>query len=904
MGKYDVKYIVVGLILSLLASGCSTRRNTPGTRAWHELNTRYNIYFNAETDYNETLESVFENYRDNYQAWLPMYPNSAVSNDTVIKMPGGPFDQVVEKMTKAIREHSITVKPRRDPSRPNTQEYRDWLRQEEYNPFIDRAWLLMGKAHLQNRDYTEAVSVLAHTVQRFAHDIDVVSEAEIWMMRAYAEMGWFAEAEILATALKLRKLPVELGERFTEFYAFLLLKQKSYREALPFLEQAIRNEKNRKQRRRLTFLVGQIYAYLGDSEHAYNAFEQLAGWDTPYEELINARIAQARLATGGRAVDALLKMAEKKRNSAFLGQIHAAIGAVHLSQNNLDKAIESFLIAEKESMGDAAEKAQIEVALGDIYFSRNAFVQAESRYSQALGKLPEQHESYLRVKFRADLLGELVPHLAAVAVWDSIRQQPVTQEIREMAADKAEAALFRIGDIAAGRLGNIDYAVEAYSRLLSEFPESTRRREIYSRLLLIFLMRGDQEMARNFKEKIVSEFPESEYALAMEDPDYDYVIRNYAKVQDSLYQDTYLAYREGRTETVQRNFERAKRLFFNGHLMPKFTLLSALSRGQSGDLEESTALLQELAQKQPESGEGAYARQIVTGLSEGRAMVATALPFTEIEQRPSPVMINSQADSVYFDSNKDLTHSLLLLSPSIPSRRDELLFAVSDFNFSNFQVRTFRSDFTSLPPYDALQVKPFQSFAEAGRYLAMLAADTVFRQNITAGIVPLIISDQNLAALQSGKPLAAYLDFFRDQLDDLPGDSLGSIEPISVEWKSVETEKNVPLNPVTTDLRDSDERLSAEQLRAVLEAKEKEALGQVDKRVSKGERERLLKERERLRKKEIKEREKELKLRLKAREEALKQLERERRQKLKMEERLRKEKQLERERILKQQKRK
>ena len=45
---------------------------------------------------------------------------------------------------------------------PNTQEYRDWLRQEEYNPFIDRAWLLMGKAHLQNRDYIEAVSVLAH----------------------------------------------------------------------------------------------------------------------------------------------------------------------------------------------------------------------------------------------------------------------------------------------------------------------------------------------------------------------------------------------------------------------------------------------------------------------------------------------------------------------------------------------------------------------------------------------------------------------------------------------------------------------------------------------------------------------------------------------------------------------
>ena len=64
---------------------------------------------------------------------------------------------------------------------------------------------------------------------------------------------------------------------------FYFLKQKSYREALPFLEQAIRNEEP-ETTSQAYFLVGQIYAYLGDGEHAYNAFEQLAGWDTPYEE--------------------------------------------------------------------------------------------------------------------------------------------------------------------------------------------------------------------------------------------------------------------------------------------------------------------------------------------------------------------------------------------------------------------------------------------------------------------------------------------------------------------------------------------------------------------------------------------------------------------------------------------
>jgi hypothetical protein len=43
-------------------------------------------------------------------------------------------------------------------------------------------------------------------------------------------------------------------------------------------------------------------------------------------------------------------MAEKKRNSAFLGQIHAAIGAgPFVAITILDKAIESFLIAERKA---------------------------------------------------------------------------------------------------------------------------------------------------------------------------------------------------------------------------------------------------------------------------------------------------------------------------------------------------------------------------------------------------------------------------------------------------------------------------------------------------------------------------------------------------------------------------
>lgn len=894
------------MFIVLLCTGCSTKRNTPATRAWHELTTRYNIYFNAEEAYNEALKSITESHIDNYQTWLPMYPNSADPNDTVVKQPGGPFDRVVEKMTTAIQEHSITAKPRRDPAQPNTQEYRDWLRQNEFNPFIDRAWLLMGKAHVQNKDYTEAISVLSYTVRLFAYDIDVVSEAQIWMMRAYTEMGWFSDAEGLALTLQVRRLPKDLHDKFTEFYAFLLIRQEKYRDALPFLIQTVKSEKSGIQKRRLQFLLGQVYAHLGERENAYNAFEQIKKLSTPYDEVFNALVAQSQVATGdGEIIGELQKMAENKKNSTYLDRIYAAIGDVYLSRNNVEKAIENYLLAEEKSVRNGVEKALTQVALGDIYFERKDFLKAEPRYSQALGALPRSSGNYARVEFRTDVLGELVPHMEVLARQDSLRQLAVQPD----ESDKIiEGELFRIGSIAKDRLGDFEFAVEVYNRHLTDFPESIRRKEVYHQLYQLYLRMGNRAMAKSLKDKIISEFPQSEYAAAMSDPDYEHVVRNYARVQDSLYQQTYLAYRQGQVETVQGNFKRAQKLFFNGHLMPKFMLLNALSLAQSGNPEQLNTALSELIQKHPGTEETKMAQQILAGLSEGKTLVANVQPFSGIDWE-SHIVAGNAADSVCFEKEKNLPHSLLLLFSPNSLRKNELLFAVSDFNFSNFQIRSFHTDYTYVSPYEALQIKPFRSFEEAGRYASMLAGDSIFRQNITTGIVPLVISDKNLEILRDGEPLENYISFVTNELSDGLSDSIPLIVSVKIPQTITETEKNVPLEPEKTGKPDiaskkptpkQSERLTDEQRLEELERKAEEALRQTGDVFSKRDRERILKEREEARKEWIKQRERDLKQREKVRKEILKQRERERKQKLKEQERLRKEKLKERERIVQQ----
>jgi tetratricopeptide (TPR) repeat protein len=268
-----------------LLSGCSPARNTPAVRVYHELTARYNVYFNAEKAYYEILQEREESFRDDYSELLPFYVPAA----------GKPFDPVIEKTEKAIREHSITAKPRRDPARAYSQEYRRWLRREEFNPFLKNVWLLQGKARVQNGEYDEALSTFSEMLRLFDHDPALINETEIWMLRAYAEAGKTVEAEKTARALRNRKLPRQLEKLFTEHYICLLMHKKEYAAALPLLPGIIAKETDYLRKKRWQFLLGQLYAATGEKRKAYLAFEKVKGLRTPSALALNAAVWQSSL---------------------------------------------------------------------------------------------------------------------------------------------------------------------------------------------------------------------------------------------------------------------------------------------------------------------------------------------------------------------------------------------------------------------------------------------------------------------------------------------------------------------------------------------------------------------------------------------------------------------------------
>ena len=107
----------IPLLLSVLTAlvvlqGCSMKKNTATTRGYTAFITRYNIYYNGDTHYKETLKDMESAYEDDYSRLMFIHPAAAKADERA-PQPSGNFDRSIEKAQKAIQLRSIKKKPKK-----------------------------------------------------------------------------------------------------------------------------------------------------------------------------------------------------------------------------------------------------------------------------------------------------------------------------------------------------------------------------------------------------------------------------------------------------------------------------------------------------------------------------------------------------------------------------------------------------------------------------------------------------------------------------------------------------------------------------------------------------------------------------------------------------------------------
>ena len=915
-GRYIVSFLLVGFVVILL-SGCSTKKNTPMSRFWQAFTTRYNVYYNGMTNYEEQIKVLENDYQDDYTQYLFIHPAEA-RNFPKSPQPSGSFDRTIEKMQKAIALHSIKKKPAKKSGKANDQKYKEYLKREEYNPFIHNAWYMLAKAEYMKGDFLASSATFHYIARHFPWKPELVLECQIWEALSYCAMEWTTEADNVLSHVHIDQITNGRIRSLANLaFANLYIKSNKHAQAIPYLAEAIKGAGGA-QKVRLNFLLGQLYEAAGEKQLAYEAFKRAGSYSgSTYRTKFNARIKQSAVFQGTNIkseVRALKHMTRYDRNKEYLDQVYYAIGNLYMSVNDTVNAIQNYILAGEKSTRNGIDKAISQLALGAIYFNQHKYDLAQPCYSQAIPLINEAYPNYRELKKRSDVLDELAVYAGNVTLQDSLlrlskmplderkkviqkiidelkkkekeeaenaareeylsqqnaqgsntannknapktftlnndnswyfyntttknagktafqqqwgnrklednwrrrnkntfsfndtddaaepadsiasgatpadtaltkeqrdsikraddphfeeyylKQIPVTEEQIQTSNDVIQEGLYNMGLILKDKLEDMDAAKVEFNNLLNRYPDNIYRMDVYYNLYLLCKRAGQDEEAEHWRALILSDFAESKYGLAMQDPNYLENLKRMGEVQEQLYADTYQNYLNNNNQAVHEAYAEMMRRYPLSELMPKFMFIDALAYVTEKNDEKFKEVLKEMLERYPETDITPTAsaimkhikagRQLAGGGSNARGMLWSAVALTN--DTTGGKVSDKQFSDLKASANKPQVFVLVYSTDTINT--NILLYEVARHNFRSFNVRDYDLEKMTFGNMGLLVVKGFANYNELLNYRTVFDAAADFKQYV-GYIHPVLISEENFnLLLNEGR---SFEDYFR-----------------------------------------------------------------------------------------------------------------------------------------------
>ena len=433
----------MGLLICLLFASCSNKKNTAQTRWWQAFTAKYNTYYNGTLAYIDASLEKENGNKDNYTEMLPLY---TVGNKASRELGLGNYETAIEKCQKTIKLHSITARPEWKKSRKKTERDIEWLNRKEYNPFLWRAWMLMGRSQFYKGDFDEAASTFAYMCRLYKTQPAIYGKARAWLAKCYIEQDWIYDAEDVIRNMQRDSIDWRAQKEWDYTYADYYLHIGDMENAEKYLSKVVKHEMRSKQRAREYYLLGQVEAALGHKDEAYKAFKKVIRQNPPYEVEFNARIAMTEVLADGtqarKMISRLKRMASDENNKEYLDQVYYAIGNIYLTLKDTTQAIYAYETGNKKATRSGIEKGVLLLHLGDLYWAKEKYGDAGRCYGEAIGLLDKDRDDYEQLSERSKILDELTPFTDAIELQDSLQLlAKMSEKDRNAAIDRVITAL-------------------------------------------------------------------------------------------------------------------------------------------------------------------------------------------------------------------------------------------------------------------------------------------------------------------------------------------------------------------------------------------------------------------------------------------------------------------------------
>ena len=316
-----------------------------------------------------------------------------------------------------------------------------------------------------------------------------------------------------------------------------------------------------------------------------------------------------------------------------------------------------------------------------------------------------------------------------------------------------EEALFALGYIYKDKLLDYNKSVESFEELIRRFPETEHLLQSYYQLYLVNMKLENQERADYYKGLIVTQYPDTDYAKLLTDPDYFRQLEAKRNRALTLYNETWQQYESGNYYTVYSNSSRALSEFDKPEeVMAKFEYLRALSFGKIDVTDSMLVALDSLIKVYPNTE--------ITPLAQNMLdFWRGPLDSTLVQSEPEKVYDMS----IYSFNTRSKQLFALIVRQGGNINVNALKVRISDFNMKSYSIDNL--SITSIlldKTTHFIMVGSFDSVESSMKYYrAIMGSDYVFAnidQSLYDGFV---ITQENYPVLYKDKDLQKYLAFFK-----------------------------------------------------------------------------------------------------------------------------------------------
>lgn len=327
---------------------------------------------------------------------------------------------------------------------------------------------------------------------------------------------------------------------------------------------------------------------------------------------------------------------------------------------------------------------------------------------------------------------------------------PRTDAERDRAQLEIKKAMFELGRLYRDRLENNEKAIAVLEKLNERFPSSVHELESWYYLYLAYTDMNQPDKATFYKDKIIDKYPSSNFARILLDPNYANDFLNEEKRLARQYDQTYLAFTQGRyAEALAQSRASLTQILGQHPLKPKYALLAAMCTGNTEGKEAYIAELNKLIAVYPETPEQTRAKEILRLLGASGAN----LPGQAAEAPTGAFTVNAQ----------DL-HYIIIVFNSSAIDLNAAKNKVSDYNRTYHDLAKLRISNVYLGENNDVPVLVLRRFENQAD--AMVYYEGVFKNStsfIDAASLPhqvLAISQANYREVLKARNLNGYEGFF------------------------------------------------------------------------------------------------------------------------------------------------